>query len=481
MRNVHTGLARLRDRVRERLRLYDGGPWPVLALAVTVALGLVQSVELLAPLCWPALVLLAYAAGRRMRSPLPMVWFFAALAVAGLPLCAVVGRELWAWPTLLLTALLAMGLPWLVGRYLRQRAELAAAGWRIADRLEREQRAVADRARIRERARIAGDMHDSLGHELALLAVRAGALELDPALDTRQRTAAGELRESAATATERLREIIGVLRTDDEPPPVAPAEETVEELVERAVASGVAVVLEREGEAGRLPPMVGHAVHRVVQEGVTNAAKHAPGAEVHVRLAREDGTVEVTVRNGPVPHGARPPGLASGGTGLVGLDERVRLTGGTLRTGATPDGGFELAARLPAHGAVPRAAGTERDTASARELAHARRQVRRRLRQTVLVPLAALAAILVLMLPVSLVSSALSVLDRADYDRLKPGMSRAEVEKLLPPFTRDGPPDGAPRPPRGQSCAYYSPSFNSSSAYRLCFAADRLISKARYD
>ncbi|MFI8998827.1 sensor histidine kinase [Streptomyces sp. NPDC053542] len=470
---------------------------PLAALGIPVALGLAQSVELLSPLYWPALAAFAYLAGRRMAEIRPVLWFFATVAVAGLPLCTIIGHDLWGWPQMLLVLLPCAALPWLLGRLRRQYAELVGSGWRLADRMEREQQAVADRARIRERARIASDMHDSLGHELTLLAVRAGALEVDPSLDARHQAAVGELRAAAGAATERLREIIGVLRTDDEQAPVVPPEETVEALVERARQSGVDIQLTRTGGADGLPPMVGPAVHRVVQESLTNAAKHAPGGAVRVRIDRADGMLSVAVVNGPAAAGAPPPGVASGGAGLVGLDERVRLAGGTLRTGPTPEGGFEVTAELPTAagegggtteppvgaGAAARAvgsgsgAGASRST-SARELERARLQVRRRLTQTVVAPLAALAGILLLMIPVSLLSSSFSVLDRAVYDRLRVGQDERAVADRLPAFTRDGPPDDAPPAPRGLRCAYYSTGVLASDAYRLCYANGRLAGKS---
>ncbi|MEU7483792.1 histidine kinase [Streptomyces sp. NPDC042319] len=462
---------------------------PLAALGLPVLPALAHSVELVSPLYWPALAVLAFLAGRRTTEIRPALWFFAAVAVAGLPLCTIVGRDPWGWPTLLLTLLLAVMLPWLLGRLGRQYAELAGSGWRLADRMEREQQAVADRARIRERARIAGDMHDSLGHELTLLAVRAGALEVDPTLDARQQAAVGELREAAAAATGKLREIIGVLRADDEGAPVAPSEETVEELAERARAAGVDVRLECAGNeadpepAGNtagLPPMAGLAVHRVVQESLTNAAKHAPGATVRVRIGHAAGTVCVAVVNDPPRGGAPPPGVASGGAGLVGLDERVRLAGGTLRAGPAPGGGFEVVADLPtAPGPTPRAPGSPALTGtSARELERARSRVRRRLTQTVVAPLAVLTGILLLMIPVALLSSSFSVLDRAAYDRLRVGERQPAAEARLPVFTRDGPPDGAPPLPRGQRCVYYSTGVLAADAYRLCFAHGRLTGKS---
>ncbi|RGA01683.1 sensor histidine kinase [Microbispora triticiradicis] len=461
---------------------------PLTALAVPVALTLTLDARMLTPLywTWAALALFGYLAGRRAESGRAALWFFAAVALSGLPLSAFVLRDLWGWPTQLLTLLLAVVLPWLAGRWHRQYAELVDTGWRLADRMEREQRAVAGRARTRERARIAGDMHDSLGHDLTLLAVRAGALELDPGLDARQRDAVRELREAAAEATHRLREIIGVLREDDSLVP--PREESVEGLVERARDSGIPVVVERSSGTDGLPPMAALAVRRVLQEALTNAARHAPGATVRVRLVRDETSFGVRVVNDAAPAvsapGRVPPGAAPGGSGLVGLDERVRFAGGTLRSGPTPAGGFEVCAEVPIAGRdgnplVPESeegrAGTR---AAAGELALARRRVRRRLVEAAGVPVAVLAVIALIMIPLGFVGSSLSVLDRETYEGLRLGAPRDDVRSGLPVFTRDGPPDGAPVPPEGQDCLYYTVKNADRLAYRLCFRGDRLVSKA---
>ncbi|WP_327392049.1 histidine kinase [Streptomyces sp. NBC_01186] len=487
------------------------GRWPLAGVAVPVAMGLAASTELLAPEYWPALAVFGYLAGQRVAAR-PALWFLSAVALAGLPLCVFVQRELWAWPTQLLTLLLATGLPWMLGRHRKQYTELVGTGWRLAEQLEQQQRTAADRARLRERARIAGDMHDSLGHDLTLLAVRAGALQVDPDLDADQRAAAGELREAAAAATARLRDIIGVLREDGEEAPTVLRAGTVREVVQGARASGLTVTLAGGEAADGLPPMARHAAHRVVQEALTNAAKHAPGAEVRVTLAYADARCTVTVANDPPPDAAPDTGrgLASGGAGLVGLDERVRLAGGTLRSGPTGEGGFEVTAELPvAEPPVGASAAPEPpgeafpvsavnavhavheatpglgpgpgpgSSTSARELALARQRLRRSLAQTVLAPLAVVVGILLLSLPVSLVSSSLSVLDEDAYAGLRPGTPRAEVEDRMPMFTRDGPPDAAPRTPEGQRCVYYSTALNSGDAYRLCFARGALAAKSR--
>ncbi|MFI6792423.1 sensor histidine kinase [Nonomuraea sp. NPDC050383] len=473
--------------------------WPLVALAVPVALGLALDVELLAAPYWPALAVLAFLAGGRVAAR-PVLWFFAAVGAAGLPLCAFLSPDrLWGWSSLLIILLLVVVVPWQLGRYRRQYAALARAGWRLADRMEREQRAVAAQARMRERARIAGDMHDSLGHDLTLMAMRAAALQLDPALDPRHQAVAAELRAAAAEATERLRDIVGVLRTDDDRPGDDQLHDQLHDgeqgddgsgggrsaagsplaLVRRARAAGLAVDLERLDDLAGLPPMTALAAHRVVQEALTNAAKHAPGAPVRVRVSREGGTLLVTVANGPADASGPVARAVSGGAGLVGLDERVRLAGGALRAGPVPGGGFEVVAELPteANTAARPASEPVRGT-SATELARAEREVRRGLAQTVMVPLAVLAGILLLMIPVWLLSSSLSVLPRDTYDGLTVGATRGEVEAHLPAVTMDGPPDGAPPPPAGESCVYYTVRAFDDDAYRLCFAGDRLRSKA---
>ncbi|MFH8408641.1 sensor histidine kinase [Streptomyces sp. NPDC018019] len=460
--------------------------WPLAALAVPLGLALATSRDLFTVEYTAALAVLAYLAGVRAERARAALWLFAGVAAVSLPLCVVLTRNMWPWFSAVLTLLFNVVLPWLLGRYRRQYAALVRTGWQLAERMEHEQQVVADRTRLRERARIAGDMHDSLGHELALLTLRAGALEVDPRLAPDQRAAVGELRAAAGAAAEHLRDIIGVLRTDDRTEPSRlPADDSVEALVERARASGLDVSLRRagvpEGDVAAMPVMGGRAVYRVVQEGLTNAAKHAPGAPVDVRLDGDGRRLDVTVTNAAPPPGTAPaPAPVSGGNGLVGLDERVRLAGGELRAGPTPAGGFEVAARLPTTGRAPvRGPGdTSRWSLSQRELASARERVRRRLVQTVTVPAALFTGLLLVMGVFALISPSWSVLDRGTYERLRIGEDRAAVEARLPFFSVDVPPDGTPAPPPGHTCRYYGyRAYTDDVAYQLCFADGRLASK----
>jgi signal transduction histidine kinase len=276
---------------------------PLLSLAAVLVLSLAVPPHFFTPAFSLALAAFGYLTGRRMEHARPALVVFAGAAMFGAVAAPVLGGPVWLWNwfTLLLGLTGGVVLPWLVGRCVRQYADVVSTGWELAGRMEREQQAVSDQARLRERSRIAGDMHDSLGHELSLIAVRAAALEVDRGLGQKQQAAARELREAAGMATARLRETIGVLREDGGAAPTTPVNETMAEAVARARGSGMAVTLRESGEGPKMPVMTDRAVHRLVQEALTNAAKHAPGAVVEVQIVRDGDAVTTTVRNAPRP------------------------------------------------------------------------------------------------------------------------------------------------------------------------------------
>lgn len=187
-------------------------PEASLALATSVSMLFAQGEPRFWPL--PAAILLSYLAGHRCERLWPPQAAFAAVAALGL-LLAVAQGNLSGWLTVLLIEFFTAALPWWAGSWRRQRAELARAGWERAQQAERERELVADQARLRERARIAQDMHDALGHELSLIALLAGGLEVTRDLSSEHREGAKQLREGAVSATERLHEVIGVLRTSE--------------------------------------------------------------------------------------------------------------------------------------------------------------------------------------------------------------------------------------------------------------------------
>ncbi|RCV53990.1 sensor histidine kinase [Marinitenerispora sediminis] len=480
--------------------------WTVAALCVTLAAALVQLAvrgpgDSGFPFGWPlvATALFGYLAGHRLPRARPVL--LAAAGAAAVAVLGAVARQvvprgafgvlagLHDGIVVALALLLMLGVPWMAGRYRRQHAELAAAGWQRAELLERQQRIAAEQARLRERARIAQDMHDSLGHELSLVALRAAALQVAPDLDERHRAAVRELRSGIADATERLRDIIGVLRPDGDPAPAAPTPEDVDVLVSRARSSGLVVELHRTGEAAEPPAAVERAVHRVVQEGLTNAAKHAPGAAVLVLLEQSAGATAVTVSNGPPS--APAPAASGGRQGLVGLRERVRLAGGTLRSG--PRGsGFELAAVLPHRAAPARAAADGTDDASLPDSGedpppattgaarHASgRRIRRGLRRTLVGLTLAGSTAVVAALGIVALTGLGNRLDADIYEGLRVGERRAAVERRLPPSQIVGVPVAEPPAPRGATCRYYWPSHAGDDTlyYRLCFDEHHLVAK----
>ncbi|MFW5420716.1 hypothetical protein J0910_29290 [Nocardiopsis sp. CNT-189] len=232
-------------------------------------------------------------------------------------------------------------------------AELRAEQVRLA---EREARLLAEQARRAERERITREMHDALGHRLSLLSVHAGALAYRTDASREEvAQAAGVIRESAHQALQDLREVIGMLRSGEEdggagaerPQPTLAG---VEELVAESADAGMRVRLDRRvdgADAERAPGTLARSAYRIVQEALTNARKHAPGAEVEVVLegGREQG-LTVRVASGPAAEaGRRLP--AGSGQGLIGLAERAALVGGRLEHGPAPDGGFRVRAWLP--------------------------------------------------------------------------------------------------------------------------------------
>jgi signal transduction histidine kinase len=230
------------------------------------------------------------------------------------------------------------------GLFVRARRQLVQSMREQADR-------AADEAREAERRRIAREMHDVLAHRLSLLSVHAGALEFKsdaPAEEVAE--VAGVIRESARAALDELRGVIGVLREDTGESLTQPPQPTLADLpalVEESRAAGMRITARIEPGDVAPAAAVGRTAYRIVQEGLTNARKHAPGAAVTVTVHAPDGDLQVEVRSlAPVAVASGPP-LPGAGTGLIGLAERVTLAGGELEHGVDPEGAFVLRARLP--------------------------------------------------------------------------------------------------------------------------------------
>ncbi|MDT9690946.1 histidine kinase [Streptomyces sp. P9(2023)] len=225
---------------------------------------------------------------------------------------------------------------------------------RLTDARQRAHRVEAERAAARERARIAREMHDILSHAVSLMVVQAEAGPVAVRAAPERAEAAFEaISATGRDAMEQLRRMLGVLRDGTEGAPVVAPREPQPDLgglptlVERVRAGGLTVTYRTTGGVRALPAAVGATVYRIVQEALTNVMKHAGARTAAVRLAYEDGVLEIVVTDdgrGP-RRGARPGGE---GHGLVGIRERAAAHGGTAVTGPGPDGrGFEVRVELP--------------------------------------------------------------------------------------------------------------------------------------
>ncbi len=452
---------------------------PATAMVVGVALAMMT------PYGGPALmVVLSYTAGRRIES------WIKAVATAAVAFVAVI--VFWdedpimvepVYGMLILITVFGVGvaLPFLVGRYLAQREALVQAMQEREARMRTEHKMLSRQVRLRERSRIAQDMHDSLGHRLSLISVHAGAMGLDPSLGEKQREAIGVLRSAALTGMEELRAIIGVLRAEDGPDddPATRTVESIDSLVGDARKAGVLVSLVRGGQAHPLPSRVSHAAYRVAQEGLTNASKHAPGAAVQVTVKYEPDALVVEVRNNPSRNGSagRDPGV-----GLIGLTERVRLAGGMLHVGSLPSGGYRLAAVLPyEETALPDEPEDEQQEEAPRQ----------RIRKWAGVgSIAGMSVVLTLIFggftylgsqPVT------KVVSQEKYDMISVGQSESEVMALMPPGDEPLVGEGertsqaAPEPP-GSRCVYHITDEQSyldegTRVVRFCFRDGKLVEK----
>jgi signal transduction histidine kinase len=238
------------------------------------------------------------------------------------------------------------------GLFVRAQREVVHALRQRAEQLEAEQRLKVEQAREAERLRIAREMHDVLAHRVSLLTLHAGALEFRPDAPPEEvAEAAGVIRATAHAALEELRDIIGVLRegpSEGAPEPPQPTLAQLPALIDESRAAGMDV--RARLDAPEVGDALGRTVYRIVQEGLTNARKHAPGAAVDVTVeARDDQLVVEVLSRRPVAVVARAAAdrLPGAGTGLVGLAERVALAGGALEHGPDVAGDFVLRATLP--------------------------------------------------------------------------------------------------------------------------------------
>ncbi len=242
---------------------------------------------------------------------------------------------------------------WLAARVVLSRRRMTEQLAARNDELRAEQELFALESVRYERARIARELHDIVAHCLSVMVVQASAGQRVAAADP---GAVAEALESVAEAAAQAQTEIGrlvELLCGGAPVGAPPRLEMVNELVRRASVTGLAVSCRFEGRCDQLNPAASEAAYRVVQEALTNALKHAPGAPVDITVSGHDGGVQVDIVNAPA---RGPSGLerSGGGFGLAGMRERVNSCGGSLTSGAIPSGGWRVSALLPDDPPLPR-------------------------------------------------------------------------------------------------------------------------------
>jgi signal transduction histidine kinase len=257
---------------------------------------------------------------------------------------------LWTGPDQVYPVRLTVGLGTLtaalyaVGKWRGDRQALAAQTRRAEKQRERN-------AVLEERARIAREMHDVVAHRMSMIAVQAETAPYRIAgLPETAQAEFSALSESAREALTEMRGLLGVLRSADGEGELVPQPQLgdVPELVAAARRAGAEVTLAMPDNSKRLPPTVGLTAYRIVQESLSNAGRHAPGARISVVVEEEPRYVRIDIKNEP-PATSQ---LKTDGTGhgLAGMRERVALIGGQLHAGPEADGGFAVRAVLPAGG-----------------------------------------------------------------------------------------------------------------------------------
>jgi signal transduction histidine kinase len=253
------------------------------------------------------------------------------------------------WVTLVVVVVVSVAvLGW--GAYIGSRRELLWTLKNRAERAEAEQELRTSQARANERARIAREMHDVLAHRISQVSMHASALAFRTDLDADEmRASATIIQDTAHEALADLRGVLGVLRDPETGKPLEPPQPTyrdLEPLVEAVRSAGLKVSYDdRLGSAAsQLPDVIGRTVYRIVQEGMTNAAKHAPGTSLLIVVSGSpDEGVTVELRN---PLGVRAGSTPGAGLGLVGLTERAELRGGRLE-GRREEGAWVLRGWIP--------------------------------------------------------------------------------------------------------------------------------------
>lgn len=404
----------------------------------------------------PVAAFCSYLAGRHVVSLLQGVLAFAAgTLAAGLTLIFSSHVSLLTFALNILTGVVLFALlPWWIGRA-RRNALLFRA---------QERQHVVVQAELRERARIAEAMHDQLGHDLALLALSTGGLQVSLEKGTAAHAQAARIREQADESIEHLHQIIGVLHDSAEQAPLAPVSASVDQLLAQTRAKGMKINFTAQGPGSAAADHL--LLHQVLQETLTNAAKYAPQETVDVVLDSRSNPLRLRVAT-PLAGPALPE--RAGATGLASLRRTLEANGGSLHV-TRDNQRFEVVADIPLEQAR-------------RPLVLPQVPVKKTAKRLMLV--LPLATVLVMAAGLYLLQDATNratALDPSSYRQLQLGMTRAEVSEFVHAKGLDEPLPVIEEPavPPEAQCRYYAARTGvldlGSEMFRLCFTDDVLVS-----
>jgi signal transduction histidine kinase len=322
--------------------------WRVMVVGLLIGMPAIVGVRPDLPWPWPVtscialVVVLFWLAASYDR---PTVFGVGALTALLLIWPAVLMAGMSRWLALILTGIVALVLVFgdaVGGRY--------AAEASLAEQAELRRADLARQAVLEERARIARELHDVVAHHMSVIALQAEAAPYKIAdLPPEARGTFATIRSAAVDALAETRRVVGLLRADTDAAERAPQPglDRLDELVERGRQAGLDVEQLVVGVPRPLAVGVDLSAYRIVQEALSNAARHAPGSRVRVEVGYQTDGLQVAVRNdGTGPAGDAEPD-PDGGHGLIGMRERVAMLGGTLSAEPARDGGFAVVARLP--------------------------------------------------------------------------------------------------------------------------------------
>jgi signal transduction histidine kinase len=241
---------------------------------------------------------------------------------------------------------------WLAGFALRERVVQAEAAEERALHAERERESAARVAVAEERTRIARELHDIVAHAVSVMVLQVGAVRHKlPGELAEENEALQGVERTGRTALTEMRRLLGAMRRDGDGVELGPQPglDGLDSLVEEVGRAGLPVRLQRDGAPAPLPRAIDLSAYRIVQEGLTNALKHAQASRADVTLHYAPDELRIEIRD----DGAAAAGSDGLGFGLLGIRERVKIYGGDMTAGRAPEGGFVLTARLPLEGFQP--------------------------------------------------------------------------------------------------------------------------------